>query len=53
MSAAKRGSDATIYAGKPQSLEPPTGRRGLRGPTALVIGIWIAVALVSLGRHLF
>lgn len=41
-----------LYRGRPQGLEPPVGRRGVRGPTLVVIGLWIAVALVALGRHL-
>ena len=34
----------------PTSLEPPTGRRGVRGPTAFVLAILIVVAVVSIVR---
>lgn len=36
----------------PQGLEPPTGRRALRAPTALILGLWTLIALLVIGRYL-
>jgi len=35
---------------EPAGLEPPTGRRAVRGPTAFVLGMMMLVALVTLVR---
>lgn len=37
-------------AGEPLSLEPPTGRKGVRGPTLFVLGALMAVALAAIVR---
>ncbi len=34
----------------PASLEPPTGKRAVRGPTLFVLGLVIAVALAAIVR---
>jgi hypothetical protein len=35
---------------EPVSLEPPTGRRGVRAPTLYVLGSLIVVALAAIVR---
>jgi len=37
-----------IYEGRPESLEPPVGRRGLRGPTACIALLYVGLALAAL-----
>jgi|GEM_PF-3080034 len=39
----------TVYRGRPQSLDPPTGRRALRGP---VLAVALLYALLGLSAFL-
>ncbi len=44
--------DAGLYAGAPQSNDPPTGTRGLRTSTATMLALLLVLAIVSVVRAL-
>jgi hypothetical protein len=45
-----QGLDAQGQPSGPSSLEPPTGRRRVRGPTLFVLCLLIAVASAAIAR---
>lgn len=40
--------DGAIYRGRPQSLDPPVGRRAVRAPVAAVAVLYAVIGLAAL-----
>lgn len=41
-------TDGAIYRGRPQSLDPPVGRRAVRAPVAAVAALYVLIGLTAL-----